>query len=200
MLSFVIEVMSSTEDEDIEETNSGVKKRGNWKEISRFGKKVEEAIEEKAEPESLERFSGWRPKVEESEKDVKRKTVDEATLSEKKLEEESDGVTEDLKNASDKVAEAGKKAASKEHPGDELKEASSEAAKPFYSGIAGFFRRIESWIYSLFALRFNPYYLDTEDFSVDVKHRKKGEFEMDVAVPDKEPREELKKNLGKDNQ
>lgn len=185
--------------EDVEETNAGIKKKGNWKEISEFGEEVEEAIEDSAGDESVERFGEWRPKLEESEKDVKKKTVDEAVIPEKKLEEQSDGVTEDLKKASDKMAEAGKKAAKKENPGKEIAEASEDVAKPFYSNIARFFREIESRIYSWLALRFNPYYLDTEDFSVDMKYRKNGEFEMDVSVPEEETREELKQSFRQDS-
>lgn len=189
----------SNQDETVEETNAGIKKKGNWKEISEFGEEVEEAISESADQESIERFDSWRPKVEESERDVKKKTVDEAVIPENKLEKETEGVAKDLKQASGKVAEASKKAAKKQNPEKEIVEASEEVAKPFYSKIAKFFRKIESKVYSWFALRFNPYYLDTEDFSVDMKHRKNGEFEMDVAVPEEETRKELKDNFGKDN-
>lgn len=121
---------------DVEETNSGVKKKGNWKEIAKFGEKIERELNGS---DALDRFNSWRPKVEESEGDVKRKTVDEATLEEKKLED-SNGVKEDLKNASGKVAEAGKKAADKEMPDEEIVEASEEAAKPFYSRIVSALR------------------------------------------------------------
>lgn len=190
---------AESEEKNVEETNSGVKKKGSWKEISEFGEKVGDAMEEEADSESIERFDDWRPKVEETERDIKRKTIDEAVHSEKKIEEKSDGVANDLKNASTKVKEAKDKAAQKQSPGEELMEASEEAAKPFYSGFVAFLRRVESKVYSWFALRFNPYYLDTQDFSVDVKHRKNGEFEMDVAVPEEGTREELKKNLGNDN-
>lgn len=44
-------------------------------------------------------------------------------------------------------------------------------------------------------LKFNPYYLDTDDFSVDMKSNGNGEYEMDVKVPDEETREELKKEF-----
>lgn len=186
-------------EKNIEETNSGIKKKGNWKEISEFGEEVEEAINDTAEEDSVKDFDEWRPKVEESERDVKKKTVDKAVIKEKKLEKESKGVAEDLKQASDKVAEAGKKAAKKESPEKEIVEASEDVAKPFYSGIVKFFRQFESKVYSWFALRFNPYYLDTEDISVDMKHRKAGEFEMDVAAPEEDVREELKKNFREDH-
>lgn len=181
--------------EKIEETNSGVKKKGDWKEISEFAEEVEEAVNDNAESESVEDFDDWRPKVEETERDVKKKTIDKAVIQEKELEKESEGVKEDLKNASGKVAEAGMKAAKKESPEKEIREASEDVAKPFYSGLLKFLRALESRVYSWFALRFNPYYLDTEDFSVDMKYRKDGDFEMDVAAPEEEVREDLQKNF-----
>ncbi len=190
--------MSDTEsekDENVEETNAGIKKKGNWKEISEFGEEVEEAISDSARQKSIDRFQDWRPKVEESERDVKKKTVDEAVIPENKLEKETEGVARDLRNASGKMAEASKKAAKKQNPEKEIVEASEEAARPFYSKVAKFFREIESKVYSWFALRFNPYYLDTEDFAVDMRHKKNGEFEMDVAVPEDETRKQLKERF-----
>lgn len=182
------------EEDSLKETNSGVKKKGNWKDIAEFGEEVEQALDG-AEKESVERFGKWRPKVEESESDVKKKTVEEAILPENRLEKESEGVKEDLKEATDKMAKAGKIASKKQVPDKEIIEASEEAAKPFYSKIASFIRRMEHAIYSWITLRFNPYYLDTEDFSVDMKQSRPGEFEMDVAVIEEEKRDELKKNL-----
>lgn len=126
------------QENSVEHTNSGVKKNGNWKEIAEFGEEVEDVLEASGSGEgSIEKFGDWRPKVEESESDVKRKTVDEATLKEKEIEKESDGVKNDFKQASDKMAEAGQKAAKKEVPDEEIIEASGEVAKPFYSHIAG---------------------------------------------------------------
>jgi hypothetical protein len=182
----------------VEETNSGVKKRGNWKEIAEFGEEVENVIEDSAVESPVEKFNEWRPRVEESERDVKRKTVDEAVLPEKEMEKDSNGV-KDLKEASGKAAEAGKKAAKAENPEQEIKDASKDAAKPFYSGIAKIFRKLEDLIYSKIVLKLNPYYLDTEDFSADIKHRRKGEFEMDVSAPKEDMRKDLKEGFEKDN-
>ncbi len=180
---------------DIEETNSGIKKKGNWKEISEFGEDIRKVMDGTAGESSVEKFDDWRPKVEESEQDVKKKTVEKAVINENKLEKESDGVTKDLRQASGKVTEAGKKAVRKENPEEEIVGASEEVAKPFYSKLAKAFRTVENLIYSQIVLRFNPYYLDTEDFSADIKHRRRGQFEMDVNVPEEEPREKLKEEF-----
>lgn len=57
-------------------------------------------------------------------------------------------------------------------------------------------RKIESMMYSGLTLRFYP---DTEDFSVDIKDKKNGEFEMDVAVPEEDKREGLQDSFREDN-
>jgi len=188
------------DDDSVEETNSGVKKKGSWKKIAEFGEEVEGVIRGSMDEDSVERFDDWRPRVEESERDVKKKTVDEAVINRQGMEEESDGVVEDLKDASDKVGEAGNKAAKRQNPEQEIKDASKDAAKPFYSKLAEFFRAIEHFVYSNIVLKLNPYYLDTQDFSADIKHLKGGRFEMDISVPKEESREELKEGFREDNE
>lgn len=183
------------EAEDVEKTNSGVKKTGSWSKIVDFSEKVEEALKGSAKDESVEKLSKWRPRREEAEGDIEKKTVDSAVIKENKLEEESNGVREDLKEASKNAAEAGKKAAEKKNPEKEVAKASQEAARPFYSNIAKAFRRFEDFVYRNIVLRFNPYYLDTEDFSVDMKSKGDGEYEMGVKVPEEETREDLKKKF-----
>lgn len=181
-------------EDNLEETNSGVKKKGNWKEIAEFGEEIEKALDE-SESISTGKFEEWRPRVEESESDVKKKTVEQAVIPENKIEKESEGMKNDLKEASGQVAQARKKASEKEVPEDEIKKAGKSAAKPFYSKIASIIRHIEHMVYSWITLRFNPYYLDTEDVSVNMRERNPGEFEMDVAVVEEEKREKLKENL-----
>lgn len=179
----------------VEETNSGVKKKGDWKNIANFSEQLEKAFEGSAGEKSLEKLSEWRPRTDEAEGDIQEKTVDSAVIDENKLEEESNGVKEDLKNASKNAAEAGKKAAEKKNPEKEVAKASEDVAKPFYSNIAKAFRGFEDFVYRNIILRFNPYYLDTQDFSVDMKSRGGGEYEMDVKVSDEETRKDLKKEF-----
>jgi len=183
------------EPKDIEETNSGIRKKGNWKNIAKFSEKVEEALRDSVDDDSIDKLSDWRPRKEEAEGDIQKKTVDNAVIKENKLEQESKGVKEDLKEASKDAAEAGKKAAEKKNPEKEVAEASENVAKPFYSQIAKAFRKFEDIVYSNVLLRFNPYYLDTDDFSVDMKSKGRGEYEMDVKIPDEETREGLKKEF-----
>lgn len=179
----------------MEKTNSGVKEKGEWYEIAEFGRQLEEVMEDRGvDGDSLEKFREWRPKEEEAENDMKRKTVDEAVVNRKKVEDKDDGMREGVKEASGKMAEAGKKAVNGGGTEKEVVEASEDVVIPVFSRLVKVFRRFESMVYSRFSLRDNRYYLDTEDFSVDVKS-KDGEYEIDVSVPEKGFREEVKRSM-----
>ncbi|MFB6147985.1 MAG: DUF5828 family protein [Candidatus Nanohaloarchaea archaeon] len=181
--------------EDAEKTNSGVRKSGDWEEVAEFGEEVEEAMQQSdMDEESVEKFRDWRPKQEEAENDMKRKTVDKALVEEKEVEEKDEGVRNGIKQASGKMADAGKEAVNGNRAEREMVDASEEFAIPIISRIIKAFRRIESLVYSRFLLRDDRYYLDTEDFSVDMKSRD-GEYEMDVRVPTESPREELHEEM-----
>ncbi|MFB6204867.1 MAG: DUF5828 family protein [Candidatus Nanohaloarchaea archaeon] len=182
-------------DDEVEETNSGVKKRGEWHEIQEFARDVEEALEEsEVEEDSVEKYRDWRPREDDDRKNVKEKTVEAAAVEEKPLEKESEGVKNDLGEASEKVKKIGQKVREKQNPQEEVKDASKDAVKPFYSGILKWFRRFEKTVYSAIILRFNSYYFDTKDFSVDVKE-KKGEYQMNINVSEEEKRDEIKRKI-----
>ena len=184
-------------DENVEETNSGVKKKGNWKEVADFGEEVEEAMKDEVDEESIEDFEEWRPKREEAENDMKKKTVDKAVIKENNLEKDSEGV-KDFKNASHQIAEASKKAAKKEKPSKEITEASEDVVRPIYSRMAKFFRRVEKIVYSKVALRKNPYYFDAKNFSASFKSGKQ-KYEMEINVLEDNTRNKMKEELEEDN-
>lgn len=182
--------------EEVEETNNGVRKKGDWKEISEFAEEVEDALEESdVEDESVKKYNEWRPREEDDEKEVKKKTVKAASVQKNALEQESKGVKQDLEEASEKVVEIGNKVKEKQNPNPEIKEASRDVVKPFYSGFVKAFRRFERTIYSAIMLRFNSYYFDTKDFSVDMKPERDGEYKMDVKLSEEEKRREIQKKI-----
>lgn len=183
--------------EEVEETNTGVKKTGSWEDISRFGKKVEKALKTAGiKEESVKRFSDWRPRVEEAEADVKEKTLEAATIEEKEIEVQEENVKKHLGDASDKIAEAGDKVKQGETPEHEIAVASKDAAIPLVSKIFKALRILETFIYDKFIMRFNSFYLDTGDLSVNVSNAKKGNYTMDVKVSREEHRDNLHDSFG----
>lgn len=181
--------------ENIQETNSGISKKGKWNEVARFAEKVEEEMSDSVDQKSVESFKRWRPKEDDEEKDMKRKTIESASLDKSEIEKDSDGVKEEFKDASENMYQAGKKAANRETPSEEIKGASESFAKPIVSEISKAFRKFENIVYSRFALRSERYYLDTEDLSVDLKTTRDGMYRMDVNANSDESRERLKEKF-----
>jgi len=180
----------------VKETHNGVKKEGDWDEITEFAEDVKEAMEEvDVQDESIENFEEWRPRKEDEKEDVKEKTVKAATHPEKKIEEKSDGVKKDMEKASKNIAKAGEKVKKNENPNDELKDASKEVARPFFSKAAKTLRKFEEKIYSRLMLPLNDYYFDTGDVAVDVRDRSDGNYQMDVKVTEEDKREDIKEEM-----
>lgn len=183
---------------EIEETNSGVRKKGDLEDIAEFTEEVEEIMEEEeADERSVEKFREWRPRREDGDRDLEKKTVEAASINRKEAEEESNGV-KDIAEAGEKTVKAGKKLGNVQNPEDEVKDASRKFVRPLYSATAKLTRKLEQKIYSDLMLKFNPYFFDTEDFSADLRDRD-DDYVIDVDVSDKSRRDALKKRLVRDN-
>lgn len=179
---------------DVKKTNSGIKKEGKLEDIAKFARDVEEVMEEEdVKSESLEEFNNWRPREEDNEEDLQKKTVEAASISKKKMEEESNGV-EDITEAGEKAIQAGKKMGEGENPEPEVKDASKKILKPFYAASAKVARGFEKKVYSKLMLKFNPYFFDSEDISADLRREDSG-YRMDIDASDKKYREALKNQL-----
>lgn len=178
---------------NLEETNSGVKKKGDIEDIAKFARDVEKAMEEEdIEKDSVENFEKWRPRENDDKKDIEEKTVETATLHETEAEEKTDGVKKDLSKAGDAAKKAGKKLGNGKNPEEEIKKVPRRALRPLYSGSAKLARGFEKKIYSNVMVKFNPYFFDSKEFSANLKMAKDGTYTMDVNVPDENYRQALK--------
>jgi hypothetical protein len=180
--------------DEVDETNAGVSKKGSWSEVSEFGEEVERTMEGSAEETSLKEFSRWRPREDEAENDLLDKTIEEATLAERKMEQRSDGL-EELRKASESVKRAGRKAVEREVPDEEFTRASRSFLRPIVSGVATVVRKIEELAYSKFVLRSDRWYFDSEDFSADMKSTRDGQYRLDINVSGKEKRRYLQESF-----
>ena len=188
-------------EEGVEKTETGVKRTGSWKDIANFGEKVEASLKGLSISDaSIDKFKDWRPRLEEAEADVKKKTLEAATLSEKEIEDKTEGVKEDLGNASEKVFEAGEQVRNGKTPEKEIAGASKKAALPIVSNIFKFIRQLENYVYSAFMMRFNSFYLDTGELSVNVNNHSGGNYSMDVKVSGEENRGELQDKFEENNE
>lgn len=181
-------------DEGFEETNAGIKKKGDIDEVAEFAKKLEKGLEEEVEEESISDFDDWRPRQEDGKKDIEKKTVKAASLKKNSKEEQSNGI-KDFSDAGRKTVEAGKKLAKGKHPNNELKEASRKMARPVESGSRRMARGFEHQVYSKLMIKLNPYFFDAKEFSADLRANKDGSYSMEVNIPDSSKRSHLMDNL-----
>ncbi len=181
-------------EEGLEETNAGVKKKGDIEEVAEFAEKLEKGLEDEVEEESIEDFGEWRPREEDNKEDIKKKTVEAASLKKSSNEENSNGI-KDFSDAGRKTVEAGKKLAKGRNPDAELKEASKKMVRPVESGSRKMARGFEHQVYSKIMIKLNPYFFDAKEFSADLRANKDGSYLMEVNVPDSSKRIHLIDNL-----
>ncbi|MFT4892730.1 MAG: hypothetical protein ACI8Z7_000514 [Candidatus Nanohaloarchaea archaeon] len=179
--------------EDIEETNSGLRKEGDLEEIAEFAGEAEEVIKQKEDEEVAEDFEEWRPRSSDSQEDMKRKTVKSASLRKRNIEEESQGM-DDIANAGKKAVEAGKNTVKKKKP-EGAGEATFDALRPFFSGSLKALRKVEEKVYSSLMLKFNPYFFDAGDLSADIGRKRNGDYRFDLDTTDEESRKALKQRF-----
>lgn len=178
-----------------EETNSGVKKKGDLEDIAEFSEEVKDVMDgANVEKESLKEFESWRPKKNDDEEEIREKTVKKASISEKDSEKETGGLKKDFSKAGEAVKDAGRKMENGKNPSKTLKKVPKRVIRPFNSISVKTLRKLEEKIYRNMT-RFNPYFFDADEFSADLRKRK-GSYVMDVNVPDEKHRSNLKEEMG----
>ncbi len=235
-----------------ETTHSGIKIEGDWEEICDFARDLEDILKESYEKkdsaedmdESIEEYNKWRPREEEDEEDISKKTAQEASMEEKNVEKDFKGTDEELKSAGKKVREGingakekGKSAIvelkddasesvngiiektqkrsrktdkkpkkrsnetnnENKSPATELKDASKCINRLVGSKSIKSLRKMEEAIYEQVMLKFNPYYFDTEHFSVNLEEKNGDDYLLTVNIPDEELRETIKEGLKEEN-
>jgi len=242
-----------------ETTHSGIKIEGGWEDICGFARDLEEILKESYEKEetsediddSIEDYNKWRPREEEDENELSKRTAEEASMEEKNVERDFKGTDKELKSAGEKVKESingakekgksaivelkddasksvnglvksepentqkksietderskdpGKEANEgidetaneKKSPSIQLKEASKCINRLVGSKSIKSLRKMEETIYEQVMLKFNPYYFDTEYFSVNLEEKNDDSYLLTVNIPDEELRQTIKEGL-----
>ncbi len=178
---------------NIENTNAGLEFEGQWTDICVFARTFEKVIEENApDEEPIEEYNDWRPREEEDEEDISEKTAENACMEETEVEEEYSGAKEELASAGEKI----KNGVNGDEPSTEnIKKASKNMERLVEAESIKSIRILEKKIYEEVMLRFNPYYFDTEDFSVNLEKINNGEsenYKLTINIPDEELRQKVK--------
>lgn len=184
----------------MKETVSGVKVKGEWKDVVNKGEEVAEVLEEE-DDEGAQEWEEWRPREgDDFHAENREKTVEKASVKESRLEKEGKSIPaetgEAVKDAEKAVVDAA---------GGDVREASNRTRNAvtrtaFSIGAAGkkAFRWFESFVYRHVMVRTNPHYFDGKLLSAVIE-RKDGvirrkateEYELSVDVNDKELRDDI---------
>ncbi|MFP3871550.1 MAG: DUF5828 family protein [Candidatus Aenigmatarchaeota archaeon] len=198
----------STDPAKVEYTHAGVEFRGDWDEVCIFARSLETVMEENSsDEEAVEKYNKWRPREKEDEKDITKKTVEEASIEKKGVEDGYDGPKEELEKAGEKikkgVAETVKIDDSDEGSSTEkIKRASKNIERLVGAESIRSIRKLEKLIYQGLMLRFNPCYFDTEEFSISFKKGNGGDgdakaYVLAINISDDGLRDKVQKELEK---
>lgn len=185
----------------VQKKNNGIQKEGDLEEIAEFSKEMKCVLEEVCdEEEPVENFDSWRPRKEDNEEDIKHRTAAAASISEKEVENESEGIKEDFSEAKKELKREMELLNSQEGTDDvdHSENGFWVSVRKFFNPIASatlkLVREMEKRIY-LFMLSFNPYYFDAEKFSVSLE-KNRDDFEINFKSPEEEYRRTVKQKFG----
>lgn len=179
----------------LEITNAGLKYRGSWEDMCSFARDIEGVIDVcVSNGDSVDQYNDWRPREHEDKGDIKEKTADEASLGTKNVEKESNGAKEDLGDAREKIKDSVENVKNGDSPADDIKDASKHVGNLVGAKSVRSLRKMEKIIYENIMLSFNPYYFDTEDFSVNLEENGEN-YILTINVPDEEIRRRIKETV-----
>ena len=182
---------------EIEESVSGFQRRGDWVTVVEHGERVVRALHEIAmdedaptvDEELLGEFDEWRPKSHERlDDDVNEKTAQQASVGEGAGEQEGKGPNEDLRTASEKLAETSKHLDDPDEAAGQLGESIDYVARAADSAGRKAVRKVEGAVYRNVMTRMSPYYFDNGLVSANLSRngRQGGEYVFEINVNDDE--------------
>lgn len=172
-------------------TTSGIKAEGSWEQICDFSEDIGERFVIISDSDtSRQKFDEWRPKREEDKKDVHKRTAEKASMDTLGVEKDYEGTKKEFKLAVESMKD--------NESSTSIKKFINHLGRIVSTGILRVLRWFETEIYDKLMLKFNPYYLDTEEFSVNLQHKKDDRYIMKVNVLDEDKREKLQQPVRED--
>ncbi len=176
----------------VEVTNSGLKFEGDWDGVCKFSKELEEVMEEYIESKKeLDDFEDWRPHNGDSDSDMRDKTAEEAAVGEQNIEKGFEGASKELNEVEEKMIDSLEDIKNGIDPSKDLKEALTELERVLGVESIRSIRKVEKTIYKKLMLKINPYYFDTEDFSVNLDVEKDDLYCLKINVSEDDLREKF---------
>jgi len=176
----------------VKKINSGVKITGDWDEICDYSRRLENIIEKFSEDKkSVEDYNGWRPREKESEKDVAKKTAEKASIDEKQVEKDFNGTDKELEEAGKNIKKSVDDLSNGCSPGKGIKDASKNIGKVIGAKSIKSIRKMEKTIYERVMLKFNPFYFDTEEFSLNLEEQNGDGYVLTLNITDEVLRKKI---------
>ncbi len=179
----------------VETTNSGVRAEGSWNEICQFLKDFESTTEDLEDGKTVDDLNYWRPREDEEDEEVVKKTAEKASMNKRTVEENCQGAKKDLKDAEKDLANSVKGAKNGENPKEDLKDASRKIIRAISVESIKSLRKVEKMIYEKFMIKFNSCYFDTGKFSVNLKRKGNDLYSTKINIPDKNLREKTQEEI-----
>jgi len=192
----------------MEETVTGVKVTGRWKDVVDKGREATETLKEEADEESVAEWDEWRPREHEDlDVEVKDKTVEKAVVRKNQAERAGKGPVEEAEQAVEEALQAVEEALH----GD-IETAATASWRALYAGILSvdmvvrkLFRGLEYVVYRHLMARTGPQYFDSELVSASITrtggsiHRRSDdeeeEFELSINVNDDSVQDTFKEQM-----
>lgn len=170
----------------MQETVAGVKIEGDWDDVANSGEDMQEALDGAAPDEDVAQFDDWRPRPDEDAEAVRERTVEQARVKENRVEadgktamDEAERAARDFSDAAQHMADGAVEDAS--HDG---RTATVRLFRSLETAARKLVRRIETFVYTHFQSRTNPYYLDTGSVSATLRQKgfRDDRYELTVDV------------------
>lgn len=155
----------------MEQQEFEIREEGAWSEVIAFCDELSQVLPEYVSQDVCDRFEEWRPKPEETKKQLHQKTAEEAAIQKTKLEKESKGPVKEMSNASKGVRKSGKDMV-KRNPREsvrDVEDAGSSAAKGLFPPFIRLFRVIEEILYVNVMGKTNPNYFEGKGVTVSIE-------------------------------
>ncbi len=155
----------------MEQRDFDITEDGSWDDIIAFCDRLGDAIERHVDETVHQRFERWRPRQEDTKKDLREKTAQEESLQTTGIEEKSDGMKKEIQHAGHEMRRSGEEVA-KRKPRESLKRAEaagSSAARGVIPSIIRSFRVLEEMLYVNLMGRTSPNYFECGAFTVAIE-------------------------------
>jgi hypothetical protein len=191
---------------EIDESVSGFKIRGTWDDVVEHGERITRALrdvgahEEPAYEEAFDGWEDWRPKPHERmDRDVNRKTAEQASVNEGKGEREGKDPEDDVRTAGEKLSESYEKLGDDDTEGavERWNESIGYVARAADSAGRKALRSVEGAVYRRVMTQLAPYYFDNPLVSANLQQTASDEeeFVFEVNVNDDDYKEAVGERL-----